>query len=295
MTLNTPSSVSVGVRPMMASTRPYSSALRPKLRARDSVDFGSFMGGVYAAASASNSGLPSVAAHQRVHQVLGMRHQAEHAQVGAEDAGDGAGAAVEVGLRRHLAGPGGVAERDQVLAFQPVQRGVVGEIVAVAMRHDAAEGLAGLVVAGERGVGALDAQVAIHRQEAQRGVAQQGAGQHAGLGQDLKAVADAQDVAAAGGVVVHGAHDRGLRGHGAAAQVVAEAEAAGDDDQVDAGQVGVLVPQHLGVGAEGGFQRDGHVALPVDAGEDDDAGFHGGCRGWTYATGCLATFGVAPQ
>jgi|SRR5450759_1894027 len=35
MTLNTPSSVSVGVRPMMASTLAYSSAPRPNSRARD--------------------------------------------------------------------------------------------------------------------------------------------------------------------------------------------------------------------------------------------------------------------
>ena len=35
------------------------------------------------------------------------------------------------------------------------------------------------------------------RQEAQRGVAQQGAGQQPGLGQDLEAVADAEHVAAA--------------------------------------------------------------------------------------------------
>ena len=139
----------------------------------------------------------------------------------------------------------GIAQGDEVLAFQPVEGGVVGEVVAVAVRHDAAEGLAVLVMAGEGGVGALDPQVAVHRQEPQGGVAQQGAGQDAGLGQDLEAVADAQDVAAAVGVVVHRAHDRGLRGHGAAAQVVAEAEAAGDDDQVDAGQVGVLVPEHF--------------------------------------------------
>ncbi len=169
---------------------------------------------------------------------------------------------------------GGVAQGDEIFALQPVERGVVGEVVAVAVRHDAAKRLAALVVPGEGGIGAFDPQVAVHRQEPQRGVAQQGARQDAGLGQDLEAVADPQDIAAAGRVVVDRAHDRRMRRHRAAAQVVAEAEAAGDDDQVETGDVGILVPDHLGLGAEGGFQRDGHVALAVDAGEEDDAGFH---------------------
>ena len=106
--------------------------------------------------------------------------------------------------RRDLARRGGVAERDQALAFQPVERGVVGEVVAVAMRHRGAEDLAALIARGEDGVGALDAQMAVRRQEAQPGVAQQGAGQQPGFGEDLEAVAHAEHVAAARGEVAHG-------------------------------------------------------------------------------------------
>ena len=116
--------------------------------------------------------------------------------------------------------------------------------------------------------------MAVHRQEAQRGVAQQGAGQDAGLGEDLEAVAHAEQVAAARDMLAHRGHHRRMRRHRAAAQIVAVGEAAGDHDQVEAGEVGLLVPDHARRGARAG-QRDRHVALAVDAGEDDDAGFHG--------------------
>src|SRR3954470_6101971 len=154
-----PSSVRVGVRPMMASTRSYSSALRPKLRARDSLT-GVCMRSCSGSSERVEQRLAVGAAHQRIDQVLGVRHQAEDAQIGAENAGDGAGAAVEIDLWRHVAGLGGVAEGDQALSFQAVERVLIGEIVAVAVRHDGAEGLARLVLVGEDGVSALDPQVA---------------------------------------------------------------------------------------------------------------------------------------
>src|ERR1700753_584675 len=105
MTLNTPSSVKLGVRPMMVSTRPYSSELRPKLRARVSSTVG-FMKPGLRCREGVEQWFAVGAAHQRVHQVLGVGHQAEDAEVGAEDAGDGAGAAVQVCFGRQVAGSG---------------------------------------------------------------------------------------------------------------------------------------------------------------------------------------------
>ena len=81
---------------MMASTSAYSSplspnswasawltsrALKPRAPTQEAVEQRQAVG----------------AADQRIDQVLGMRHQAEDAQVRAEDAGDVAGAAVAVG------------------------------------------------------------------------------------------------------------------------------------------------------------------------------------------------------
>ena len=59
--------------------------------------------------------------HEGVHEVLGVGHQAEDAEVGGVDAGDGAGGAVGVGTV--------VAEGDEVLAFEAVD--APGPIVLV--------------------------------------------------------------------------------------------------------------------------------------------------------------------
>src|SRR5579872_422548 len=61
--------------------------------------------------------------------------------------------------------------------------------------------------------------------------------------------------------------------HCAAAQVVAVREATRNDDKVQAGEISLLVPDHARFGT-GSTQRDRHVTLAVDTGEDDDAGFH---------------------
>ncbi len=62
--------------------------------------------------------------------------------------------------------------------------------------------------------------------------------------------------------------------HGAAAQVVAVAEAAGQHHEVDRLEVGVLVPDHDRLAAGRLAQRHLDVAVAVGAGEDDDRRFH---------------------
>ena len=204
-----------------------------------------------------------------------MRHQAEHAQVGAVDAGYVACAAVQAGFRRDLARWCCVAERHQPLAVKPVQRRVIGEVVALTVRQHRAGYLAPLVVVGEGGVGALDPQTAVHRQEAQRRVSQQRAGQQAGLDDDLEPVAGAQQVTPTSHVPADRAHHRRLGCHRPAAQVVAIREPARDHHQIQPVEVGLGVPNHAWRAAGRAFQCYRHVALTVDAGEDDDAGLHG--------------------
>ena len=101
-------------------------------------------------------------------------------------------------------------------------------------------------------------------------VADERAGQQMRLAQDLETVADAQDGQASSGFAHDLAHDGSGRSDRAAAQVVAVGEAAGDDDRVDAVQVGVLVPQGHGLGT-GDFNRAGGVAVVEGAGEGDDS------------------------
>ena len=101
-------------------------------------------------------------------------------------------------------------------------------------------------------------------------VADECAGQQVRLTQDLEAVADAQDGQASSGFAHDLAHDGSGRRDRAAAQVVAVGEAAGDDDRVDAVQVGVLVPQGHSLRASD-FNRAGGVAVVEGAGEGDDS------------------------
>ena len=68
----------------------------------------------------------------------------------------------------------------------------VGEVVAVVMGDRAADDLALGVAAGEGGVGVGDLELHLAADEAERGVAHQDAGQQAGFGEDLEAVADAE-------------------------------------------------------------------------------------------------------
>ena len=205
-----------------------------------------------------------------------MRHQPADAQIGGEDAGDVVPRAVAVGGRRDLAIRRAVAEGDEVLVVQSRQRRVVAEVVAIAMCHRRAEHRAMLPMRGVRRAGAFHPQVAIHGQEAQPGIPQQRARQQPCLAQDLEAVAHAQHMPALGGEIRHFAHDRRLRGHRAAAQVVAIAEPARQHDQVGASrQRGFAVEQHHGLAPRRMFQRDRHVALAVRARKDDDDGLHG--------------------
>jgi hypothetical protein len=115
--------------------------------------------------------------------------------------------------------------------------------------------------------------------EAQRGVGQQGTRQQTGLAEDLEPVADAEHRAALAREVDDGTHHRREAGDRPDPQVVAVGEAAGDDHRVDAVEVGVGVPQQLGLGdASRGLQRVGVVA---GAGEADDADLHAGTSATT--------------
>ena len=101
-------------------------------------------------------------------------------------------------------------------------------------------------------------------------VANEGAGQQVRFAQDLEAVADAEDGEASSGLANDLGHDGGGRGDRAAAQVVAVGEASGDDDRVNAAQIGVLVPQRHGLGA-GDRGGAGGVAVVKRSREGDDS------------------------
>ena len=134
--------------------------------------------------------------------------------------------------------------------------------------------LARLVAVGEQALAGLDLEMHVGADELQMRVAHQGAGQQARFGDDLEAVADRQYRHALRRALLHLGHHRRLRRHGAAAQIVAVGEAAGDHDQVGLFEISVAMPDHLRLAAGDELDRLGDVALAVGAGEDEDSGFH---------------------
>src|SRR5690606_24981121 len=162
-----------------------------------------------------------------------------------------------------------VALHHAALALELVQRAPVGDEAALAVLQRDGDDLADLVAGGPGGVVVLHPQLLVAADEALVVVADEGTGQQVGLAQDLEAVADAQDRQPTAGGLDDGLHHRGEAGDGAAAQVVAVGEPAGQDDGVHAPEVGVGVPQRhrLGTG-----EPDRTLGVPVveRAGEGDD-------------------------
>ena len=90
-----------------------------------------------------------------------------------------------------------------------------------------------LVVRGPGGLRVLHPQLLVAADEVQVVVAQHRAGQQVRLGEDLEAVADAEDRHTGLGLLDDGLHHRREAGDGAGPQIVAVGEAAGQDHGVD--------------------------------------------------------------
>ena len=114
-----------GRGPSRSRQRSYSSGVSPCWATTSSEILGFF--GHDERSGQSRRTMPSVgAAEQRVGHALRMRHQAEHASWLVEHAGDVAQRAVGIGCGRDVAVGVAVAEGDVALAFERVERRVVG-------------------------------------------------------------------------------------------------------------------------------------------------------------------------
>ena len=139
------------------------------------------------------------------------------------------------------------------------------------LRGDA-QALAERARAGERATAVEHLELYLPEREAPVGVAEQRAGQEAGLAEHLKAVADSEHEAAVTREVDHGLHRRREARDRAGTQVVAIGEAAGDDDRVGAFEVALAVPDQLGVtDPPGCFER---VDLVTRAGKLQNPELH---------------------
>ena len=124
----------------------------------------------------------------RVGCAFGVRHQADDVAAFVADAGDVVEAAV---------GVVDVANDDAVFGSQLLEGGRVADEVALEVVDRDAQDLAVGCFVGQRGRGGLDAQLDRLAQELQACVLLQRAGEQVRFGEHLKAVADADDRAAA--------------------------------------------------------------------------------------------------
>ena len=190
---------------------------------------------------------------------------------------------------------GAVAQHDLAVVAQAGQRVGVDPVVALVVLDHDAQHVARLGDLGEGRAGVLDAQVDVAADELEADVADQRARQQVGLGEDLEAVADAHDQSAVGREVGDRRHDGTETGDRAAAQVVAVGEPAGDDDGLDAAQVGVFVPEPHRFGAgEGGDGVPG-VVVGVDAREDADADAGGAVAVGAHGRGVVSGTGTKDE
>ena len=115
--------------------------------------------------------------------------------------------------------------------------------------------------------------------ELETAVANERAGEQTGFDQDLKPVAYAEHEAAIAREPAHGLHHGRELGDGAAAQVIAISEAAGQDDGVDVTERSGVVPDEFGRLPEDGGDGVKRVVIAIAARKDDNAKFHGSCCG----------------
>jgi hypothetical protein len=117
--------------------------------------------------------------------------------------------------------------------------------------------------------------------EAKVEISGEGTWEHADLGEDLKAIADAEDVPAAVGVVAKGGDDGASFGEGSATKVVAVAKSAWDGDEIGFGGEGCGgVPDHGSGNPADIAECVDHFGIGIGAREHDDGGAHGAWLAW---------------
>ena len=171
-----------------------------------------------------------------------MRHQAGHVALFIADAGNVLQRAVRIRGVGQVSARIAVLPEDLIVGLELRERFFVGKIATFTVGDGHAENFSRRNLAGERRVVCGGLEENVFAVELQIAVADERAGQQAGFGEDLKAVADAEDEAAVVGELFHGLHDGAEPRDRAATQIIAVAETAGHDDAVGVAERGVLVP-----------------------------------------------------
>ena len=204
--------------------------------------------------------------HEGVGRAFRVRHHAENITLGVADSSDVAEGAI---------GVFDIAKDHAVFGFELVEDVGFGGVAAFAVSDGEAQDLplGGSVCEG--GIGGFDPEVDGAADELQLVVADEGAGEEAGFGENLEAIAEAHDKAAGVSEFLHGTDDGGEFRDGTAAEIVSVAEATGEDDGINIRRNGgFLMPEKRGLGAY--VLRHGVVCIviAITSREDDNAKFH---------------------
>ncbi len=238
-------------------------------------DFGG-EGGAHASTAADACSMdwkttrPSVEPISGSVRAFGMGHHAHHVAFAIEHAGD---------IAQRAVGVIDVAEGDAVFGFELVEGALVGDVAAFAVSDGQTQHLALLRRRRVGRVGGGDRQAQFAADEFEAAIADQRAGQQAGLDQDLEAVADAEHEPAIGGELADSRHHGRELGDGPAAEVIAVGEAAGEDHGIDIAERGRIVPDKLRRLPEIVGDRVKSIVIAIASGKNNDAKFHGFCFG----------------
>ncbi len=230
------------------------------------------------------------AAHQRIGHALRVRHHAHHIPLLVQYTGDIPQRAIRI---IH------VLQRNAIFRLQLVERSLVGDIAAFAMRHRHAEPLAFPGFLRKRRMRGGHFQFHWPANELQIGVAHQGARQKPAFCQNLEPVANAQNQSAIRREALDGVHHGRKLGDGAAPQIVAVCEPARQNHRVHISQRRRFMPDEFSLLMQILADRIPGVMVAITAGEDNDTDFHafrfpvkrlrrGGHRRCGFFTGCAA-------
>src|SRR5687768_10260868 len=278
-----PSSVNVGVRPSIATSRSYSSLLRPCSATSAGVIAGSPGRGATAATLRRHAGEDRLqktdsilGAEERAARALRMRHQPEHVALLVDDPGDVALGAVGIGVRADISAGVRIPEDNPVAGFQCVENLRRGVIAAVAVGDGNLQHFGALVEVGEQRVVVLHPQEHRSRNELKARIPHQGAGKEVRLTQNLKSVAHSEHRPACLGVRRYFLHYRAETSDRPGAKIVAVAEAPGENDHVRILKVVILVPEVNRFFAKDLRYGVVRIVIAVGAGEGDDTELHAG-------------------
>ena len=173
-----------------------------------------------------------------------------------------------------------VLPEDLLIFLELFESGFVGEEATFTVCDGHFERAGGGGEGGERGIFGRGFEKDLFAAELERAISNQCPGEQTRFAKNLEAITDTEDQAALSGEVLESADDGAESGDGTTPQVISVAEATGYDHGIETVQGSVLVPDQIGVVAEGSDCVDA-VLVAVGSWELKDGKAHGN-------GGCLA-------